>query len=89
MSMAYMANKDAAGRVSFLRFSLGSCTPTPQRMPRVEAMLLGEVPSVGLLWEAGRVLAENMIAITGRRSSAVYKEPAIQGLFMRMLHPMV
>lgn len=89
MSMAYMADKDAAGRVSFLRFSLGSCTPTPQRMLQVEAMLLGQVPGVGLLWEAGRVLAENMIALTGRRSSAVYKEPAIQGLFMRMLHPMV
>ena len=42
-----------------------------------------------LLWEAGRVLAESMIAITGRRASAAYKEPAIQGLFMRMLHPMV
>ncbi|MFO7496145.1 MAG: FAD binding domain-containing protein [Desulfobacterales bacterium] len=89
MSMAYMANKDAAGRIDFLRFSLGSCTPTPQRMPQVEAMLLGQAPSVGLLWEAGRVLAESMIAITGRRSSAAYKEPAIQGLFMRMLHPMV
>jgi len=89
MSMAYMANKDAAGRVSFLRFSLGSCTPTPQRMPQVETMLLGQVPSAALLWEAGRVLAENTIAITGRRASAVYKEPAIQGLFMRMLHPMV
>jgi CO/xanthine dehydrogenase FAD-binding subunit len=89
MSMAYMANKDAAGRVSFLRFSLGSCTPTPQRMPQVEAMLLGQVPSAALLWEAGRVLAESMIAITGRRASAAYKEPAIQGLFMRMLHPVV
>lgn len=89
MSMAYMANKDAEGKVSFLRFSLGSCTPTPQRMPAVEAMLLGQTPTEGLLWEAGRALAENMIAITGRRASAVYKEPAIQGLFMRMLHPMV
>ena len=89
MSMAYMANKDAEGKISFLRFSLGSCTPTPQRMPDVEAMLVGQVPDQTLLWEAGRVLAENMIAITGRRASAIYKEPAIQGLFMRMLYPMV
>jgi CO/xanthine dehydrogenase FAD-binding subunit len=89
MSMAYMANKDAQGRISFLRFSLGSCTPTPRRMPQVEAMLVGQVPDETLLWEAGRVLAENVIAITGRRASAAYKEPAIQGLFMRMLYPMV
>ena len=89
MSMAYMANKDAAGQVSFLRFSLGACTPTPQRMPQVEEMLVGQVPDAALLWEAGRVLAENMIAITGRRASAVYKESAVQGLFMRMLYPLV
>ncbi|MFZ3046623.1 MAG: FAD binding domain-containing protein [Desulfatirhabdiaceae bacterium] len=89
MSMAYMANKDAAGQVSFLRFSLGACTPTPQRMPQVEEMLVGQVPDAALLWEAGRVLAENMIAITGRRASAVYKESAVQGLFMRMVYPMV
>jgi CO/xanthine dehydrogenase FAD-binding subunit len=89
MSMAYMANKDAGGQVSFLRFSLGACTPTPQRMPQVEAMLVGQVPDTALLWEAGRVLAENVITMAGRRASAVYKEPAIQGLFMRMLYPMV
>lgn len=89
MSMAYMANKDAGGRISFLRFSLGACTPTPQRMPQVEAMLVGQLPDAALIWEAGRVLAESVIDITGRRASAIYKEPAIQGLFMRMLYPMV
>jgi hypothetical protein len=30
-----------------------------------------------------------MLDITGRRPSAIYKEPAIQGLFMRMMYPLV
>jgi hypothetical protein len=52
-------------------------------------MLLGKVPDEILLWEAGRVLAERMIEITGRRLSAVYKEPAIQGLFVRLMLPLI
>lgn len=89
MSMAAMACKDPDGKVAFMRFSLGSCTPTPQRMKVVEDFLTGEVPTEARIWEAGRILAEKMIEITGRRASAVYKEPAIRGLFMRMLYPMV
>lgn len=89
ISMAAMARKDQDGKVAFLRFSLGACTPTPHRMADVEDFLTGRVPTEMLIWEAGRILTERMFEITGRRASAVYKEPAIQGLFMRMLYPMV
>lgn len=89
ISMAVMARKDPDGKIAFMRFCLGSCTPTPRRMKVVEDFLIDTVPSEALIWEAGRILAEKMIEVTGRRSSAVYKEPAIQGLFMRMLYPMV
>ena len=87
MSMAAMLSKDEDGRVSFMRFSLGACTPTTQRMQAVEAFLTGKRPTEKLLWEAGGLLAEKMIEITGRRSSTIYKEPAVQGLFLRMLYP--
>jgi hypothetical protein len=50
---------------------------------------LGKRPDRALLWEAGQVLAEKMVEITGRRPSTVYKEKAAQGLFMRMLYPLV
>lgn len=89
ISMAAMARKDESGRIDFMRFSLGSCTPTPHRMTVVEELMTGRVPSEALIWEAGRLLADAMIEITGRRSSTIYKEPAIQGLFVSMLHPMV
>ena len=89
MTMAVMADKDEAGHISFIRFSLGACTPTPHRMDAVESFLMGHKPTHELLREAGKLLAEKMVDITGRRSSIIYKEPAVQGLFMRMMYPMV
>ena len=89
MSMAYMADLDDDGRIGFIRLSLGACTPTPHRMETVESQLLGRRPTRQRLWEIGGLLAETMIEITGRRLSTIYKEPAIQGLFMRMTDPMV
>jgi xanthine dehydrogenase FAD-binding subunit len=89
MSMAAMAGQAGDKSISFMRFALGSCTPTPHRFREIEEMLLGKVPDEILLWEAGRVLAERMIEITGRRLSAVYKEPAIQGLFVRLMLPLI
>jgi len=89
MSMAAMARQAGDKSISFIRFALGSCTPTPHRFQEIEEMLLDRVPDEKLLWEAGRVLAERMIEITGRRLSAVYKEPAIQGLFVRLMLPLI
>jgi CO/xanthine dehydrogenase FAD-binding subunit len=89
MSMAAMAGQADDHTISFIRFALGSCTPTPSRFPEVEEMLQGRKPDEQLLWEAGRCLAGRMIDITGRRLSAVYKEPAIQGLFVRLMCPLI
>ena len=89
MSMAAMASKEDDNSISFLRFALGSCTPTPHRFYEIEDFLMGKVPNENVLWEAGKILAEKMLDITGRRPSAVYKEPAIQGLFMRMMSPLI
>jgi CO/xanthine dehydrogenase FAD-binding subunit len=89
LSMAAMVNKDAEGRISFMRLSLGACTPTPHRMTAVEEFMGGKIPTTKLLFSAGNLLAEKMIEITGRRSSIIYKEPAVQGLFVRMLYPVV
>ena len=89
MSMAAMAARDGDNSISFLRFALGSCTPTPHRFCEVEDFLAGKVLTEDILWQAGKILAEKMLDITGRRPSAAYKEPAIQGLFMRMMHPLI
>ena len=89
MSMAAMAYQDDGGAITYMRFALGSCTPTPHRFREIEEYLTGKVPAENIVWEAGKLLAEKMLRITGRRPSAVYKEPAIQGLFVRMMSPLI
>ena len=89
ISIAVMAEKDVEGKIAFVRLALGSSTPTPRRMADVEGFLVRRRPTYALFWEAGELLASKMIAISGRRPSAVYKESAVQGLLMRVLYPMV
>ena len=89
MSMAAMARRESDKSISFIRFALGACTPTPHRFREIEKILLGKVPDENLLWKAGRLLADCMLEVTGRKPSAVYKEPAIQGLFVRLMLPLI
>jgi CO/xanthine dehydrogenase FAD-binding subunit len=89
MSMAVMMGKDATEKVSQMFLSLGACTPTPQRITAVEDFFIGKIPTMKVVWDGGKLLAEKMIEVTGKRPSIIYKEPAVQGLFLRMLYPMV
>jgi CO/xanthine dehydrogenase FAD-binding subunit len=89
ISLAAMARQAEDGRIEYLRVSLGSCTPTPWRVKEVEDFLIGRKLTGQLLWEAGKILAQKTIEITGRRPSAVYKEPVVQGLLVKMLLPLV
>jgi CO/xanthine dehydrogenase FAD-binding subunit len=89
MSLAVMADLDEDRRVKFIRIGLGACTPTPHNMTAVEEFLLSKPLDMKRIWEAGRLLSQKMIEITGRRSSSIYKEPAVQGLLTRILYPLV
>lgn len=87
MSAAAMVGQEDDRSISFIRFALGSCTPVPHRFRDIENFLFGKIPDEHLLWEAGKVVSREMLELTGRRPSTIYKEPAIQGLFMRMMYP--
>ncbi|MBN2032055.1 MAG: xanthine dehydrogenase family protein subunit M [Deltaproteobacteria bacterium] len=89
VSMAVLAEKDMRGAVGFIRFCLGSSTPVPCRIVEVEDFLTGKILNEAVVAEGGRLAAEKMIEISGRRSTTVYKEPAVKGLFNRLLYPMV
>jgi CO/xanthine dehydrogenase FAD-binding subunit len=89
VSMAVLAEKDGEGTIRFIRFCLGSSTPVPCRIREVEEFLTGKIPDETVMAEGGRLAAEKMIEISGRRPTAVYKEPAVKGLFVRLLYPMV
>jgi len=89
LSMAVMVRQEKDQSISFFRFALGACTPTPHRFDRIESLMLGKIPTEEKIWDAGKQLSQQMLEITGRRSSAIYKEPAIIGLFVRMMYPLI
>jgi len=89
MSMAILADREKDGTFGSIRLALGSATPTPMRMGAVESFLVGKQPDRKTLEDGARIMAEEMVRITGRRPSTVYKEKAVQGLFLRMLVPLL
>ena len=89
VSLAMMLDTDASGNISLAKVVLGACMPTTRRMPQTEAKLVGQKPGWKVFREAAEQMAAEMIEITGRRKSVIYKEPAIQGLFLRMAMPMI
>ncbi len=89
VSLAVLVNVGGEGIVDRCKVVLGACMPTTRRMPRTEAALLGQKPGRALFRETAALMASEMIDITGRRASIVYKEPTIQGLLLRMLEPLL
>ena len=55
------------------------------RMGRVASFLAGKHPDPQTLEAGARLMAAEMIRVTGIRPSTIYKEKAVQGLFLRML----
>lgn len=89
VSLALLMDLDESGAFSEARVSLGACKPTTGRMPKTEAFLLGKKPSMAVFREAAKLMSAEMIETTGRRKSVFYKEPAIEGLLVRMLLPLL
>jgi len=84
-----LALKVEDGLVQEARVSVGSSTPTPVRMNAAEEALRGKPPEEGVLREAARQAAEAVASLSGRRPSASYKLPAIEGLLWRALQEVV
>ncbi len=65
------------------RLCVGSSTPRPVRMTEAEKALEGQPFSDSVLKNAGRAAAEQMVALSGLRSSTAYKKPVVGDLVMR------
>jgi len=83
LSLACLGRLGADGRVAEIRIVPGACTPQTGRFSMAETLLLGQRPTEKLARQAGQIAAEQMIAITGRRWSTAYKEPALAALVER------
>ncbi len=73
------------GAVRDLRLCLGSITPTPYRMKAAEDHLLGKRPDLELIRHVAKIVSQEMIRQSGIRPSTEYKEPAVQGLVVKVL----
>jgi CO/xanthine dehydrogenase FAD-binding subunit len=72
-------------RIEDIRISVGSVTPTPQRMSETEAFLKGKTPEEELLQKASFKISEKMIRRSGIRPSTSYKKPVVEALFVRAM----
>lgn len=85
LTVAALARLGMDGKVAEIRIVPGSATPQLRRFPESENHLLGQVPSVALCREAGEIAVREMSAITGRRWSSEFKEPALAAMVTRAL----
>jgi CO/xanthine dehydrogenase FAD-binding subunit len=85
LSIAVVLRRDRRGALGDVRLAAGSVAPAPRRFPAVESFLQGRVPEPGLFADAGRLLSQEMIRLTGRRWSTPYKEPVVAALLERTL----
>jgi nicotinate dehydrogenase FAD-subunit len=85
LTVAALGRIGAQEKIVEARLVPGSATPHIQRFPETEASLVGCIPSRELCEQAGRAAVAEMAAITGRRWSSEYKEPALQSMVTRAL----
>jgi len=85
LTIAALGRLDIAGKIAEVRIVPGSATPQILRFTKVEAGLIGHIPSEALFREASQQTVAEMIGITGRRWSSEFKEPALQAMVSRAL----
>lgn len=85
MSMAVMLWLNDKQEFSEVRVAPGSVFPVWRRVTEVEQFLAGKKTADEVFERAGRLLAEIMIQVSGRRWSTPYKEPVVAALLSRVL----
>ncbi|OGQ02238.1 MAG: hypothetical protein A2026_18705 [Deltaproteobacteria bacterium RBG_19FT_COMBO_46_12] len=86
MNVAIVLQTEKRGhRIEDICISVGSVTPTPQRMSEAEAFLRGKSPDEEVLQKASLKISETMIRESGVRPSTSYKKPVVEALFIRAM----
>jgi CO/xanthine dehydrogenase FAD-binding subunit len=80
MNLAVQLVQEGPGKIQSARIAAGAVFPSPRRLKEVEKMLVGQYPEGELFKECGRAAVAAMVAVSGRRPSMIYKEPALERL---------
>lgn len=85
LTVAALGRTDEGGKVAEIRLAPGSATPQIRRFPQAEGHILGQTPTAALCQEAAHIAVQEMTAITGKRWSSEFKEPALFSMIARAL----
>lgn len=85
LNAAVVLQYDENQQIHFARIVAGCIFTKPKRLIEVENLLLDKKISRELFEQAGKMVSEEMIRVTGYRWSTEYKQPAIEGLVERAL----
>ncbi len=85
INMAAVLQVDENNIITEVRLAPGSVFPAWRRVNEAEQFLTGKIASRNNFEEAGKITAEKMIEISGRRWSTPYKEPVTAALVRRTL----
>ena len=88
INLAAVGSVDEDRRISDIRVSAGSVTPSPCRMRAAEETLEGNVPNTELIREAAGKVSEEMVRQSGIRISTEDKKPAVEGMVIKALSEM-
>lgn len=80
MNLAALGRLAADGTIAEARLAAGACFRRPHRVSEVEQLLLDQPPAPQLFSQAGRRMADLMLAESGQRWSTEYKLVALAGL---------
>ena len=85
LSVAVTLTLNSQGKIESASIVPGAVTPVPIRIRKAEDLLCGNTPGKELFEQAGKIVSEEVVGITGPRYSTVYKEPVLFNLVKRSL----
>lgn len=89
LNMAVVLEKDEDGYIKDVRICPGAILPVTKRIRKAEDIMIGEKPTAELIDKAASVVADEVIKITGIRSSSEYKIPVLESLTKRALNEVI
>lgn len=85
INMAVVLQFSSEGIIREARIAPGSVFPTWKRVVEAESFLTGKQATRENFETAGKIIADKMIEISGRRWSTAYKEPVVAAIVRRTL----
>jgi CO/xanthine dehydrogenase FAD-binding subunit len=89
MSISIVLRLTEEDKVADIHIVPGAVMPAPMRMRSAEDMFIDKKVTDELIEEAGILITEEIVKVTGIRDSTEYKEPVFRNIFRRVMKGLV